>query len=1097
MTATPDPPDEPGGAAPAPDPDEPLAGETGPVRVVGIGASAGGLEAFEQFFPAVPAATGLAFVVVQHLDPTKTGILPELIGRMTPMPVAEAEDGMAIEPDHVYVVPPNRYLTVEEGRLRLRELQGGTHVQMSVDALFRSLAEDQRDRAVAVVLSGMGTDGTLGIAAVKEQFGLVLVQEPTSAPFDGMPHSAVGTGLPDYVAPAGELPGLLLEHIEREQAIAPAREPSSEETCARILALLRSRTGHDFSLYKANTVRRRIQRRMAVHRIERLAGYLEYLRENQGEVVLLFRELLIGVTQFFRDPEAWDVLRDRVLPELLLQRPPDAPFRAWVPGCSTGEEAFSLAIVLLEALDATGEDRGVEVQVFATDIDAQAIAAARQAVYPPNIEADVSPERLARFFSRQEDGSYRVRKEARELVVFAEQDVVADPPFTRLDLLCCRNLLIYFSPELQQRVLPVFHYSLLPGGILFLGSAETVGAAAGRFETVDPKWKIYRRAGGPAPFPEPFAVPRPRHPQGLARAGRTRGQALADRLQALLLRDYAAPGVVVNERGDVLHVSGRIGRYLEPPPGRATHNIFAMARDGLGIGIETALHRAYREHEPVRAEGLPLETDGATVPVDVLVRPAGEAPDLRDLMIVVFEEPPRSAHAAAAESAGEPPGWCEEELRRARERLQSTVEAMEASREDVQSAYEEMQSTNEELQSTNEELTTSKEELQSLNEELVTVNQELQRKIGELSKANNDVRNLLDATDIATLFLDRDLRIQRFTAPAKGVLNLIPSDMGRPVRDIALNLRYDRLAEDAREVLATLVPVERQVESGDGRWFLVRARPYRTVESAIEGVVFTFTEITAVKRLELELLQSREWLAQAQRIGHLGSWRWDIANDRVTVSDEWFRIYGLPVRDEAPPFAEFAALAAPERDLREVVREAMDGPVALEFLLTRPGGETRLIAATVRAAPAGGEPVEAIGAVLDITDRMRAEEELRTAHARLALASGACPARLFQQDRALRYVWVLGPPIPGTPDPLVGRTDADFLPPPEAHRLAAIKEGVIATGEPARTRTVRLQEGRTFAFDEEYEPWRDTYGTVVGITGRVVPVPEDGAGPAA
>ena len=804
-----------------------------------------------------------------------------------------------------------------------------------------------------------------------------------------MPHSAVGTGLPDYVAPAEKPRAPARAHRARAgDRPGPRAEP--EETCARILALLRSRTGHDFSLYKANTVRRRIQRRMAVHRIERLAGYLEYLRENQGEVVLLFRELLIGVTQFFRDPEAWDVLRDRVLPELLLQRPPDAPFRAWVPGCSTGEEAFSLAIVLLEALDATGEDRGVEVQVFATDIDAQAIAAARQAVYPPNIEADVSPERLARFFSRQEDGSYRVRKEARGPSSSPSRTwsrTRRSPAWTSLP-----QPVIYFSPE-AQRVLPVFTTASCPAG----------SSSSGRPRRSAPPPGASRRStrnGNLPPGGRPGTVPRalrrapPPAPAGLARAGRTRGQALADRSRpsssaTTPRRAWSSTSAATSSTSP----AGSAGA-LEPPPGRATQ-LFAMARtawdrdrDRAPPGLSRARARAGR--------GLPLETDGATVPVDVLVRPAGEAPDLRDLMIVVFEEPPRSAHAAAAESAGEPPGWCEEELRRARERLQSTVEAMEASREDVQSASEEMQSTNEETRAR-----TRSDDLEG-GARASTRARHGQWKPAEDRGLEGQQRRPepLDATDIATLFLDRDLRIQRFTAPAKGVLNLIPSDMGRPVRDIALNLRYDRLAEDAREVLATLVPVERQVESGDGRWFLVRARPYRTVESAIEGVVFTFTEITAVKRLELELLQSREWLAQAQRIGHLGSWRWDIANDRVTVSDEWFRIYGLPVRDEAPPFAEFAALAAPERDLREVVREAMDGPVALEFLLTRPGGEMRLIAATVRRA---GRRRAGRGDGAVLASRTGCGLSIfRTAHARLALASGARPARLFQQDRALR-----------------------------------------------------------------------------------------------
>ncbi len=502
----------------------PRAERPGPTRIVGIGASAGGREAFEQFFPALPSDSGLAYVVIQHRDPTKKGALAELVRRTTPLPVVEAGDGMAIEPDHVYVVPASRFLTVERGRCRLHEIKTSTHIQTSVDALFRSLAEDQRDRAAGVVLSGMGTDGTLGIGAIKDQLGLVLVQDPATAQFDGMPQSAAATGLADHVAPAAELPGLLLGHLESGRSTAPARKPSSAETTARILALVRAGTGHDFSLYKTNSVHRRIRRRMTVLRLERLGDYLQLLQQDPAEVDLLLRELMIGATQFFRDPGAWDALRDRALPGILGRKPPDGEFRAWVPGCSTGEEAFSLAIVLLEALEAAGDERRIPVQIFATDIDGEAIAAARRGLYPPKIEADVSAGRLGRFFVRQEDGRYRVGKEVRELVVFGEQNVVMDPPFIRLDLLSCRNLLIYFSAELQRRVLPIFHYSLLPDGILFLGSSETVGSPSPFFAPVRSPWKFFRRTGGRGAYPESFAVPRATQPPELARARRLAGK---------------------------------------------------------------------------------------------------------------------------------------------------------------------------------------------------------------------------------------------------------------------------------------------------------------------------------------------------------------------------------------------------------------------------------------------------------------------------------------------------------------------------------------------------------------------------------------------
>jgi two-component system, chemotaxis family, CheB/CheR fusion protein len=829
-----------------------------PFPIVGIGASAGGLEALEQFLRHVPASSGLAFVVVQHLDPTHKGMMVELLQRATPMKVLQVKDRAKVEPDRVYVIPPNKDLSILHGVLHLLAPVAPRGLRLPIDFFFRSLADDRQSRSIGVILSGMGSDGTLGLRAIKEQAGAVFVQEPASARFDAMPRSAIDAGLADVVASAEEIPARIVAYAahaprtaHRDLVLAGKTRSSIEKICV----LLRSQTGHDFSLYKRNTVYRRIERRMGLHQIDGIAAYVRYLQENPQEGLLLFSELLIGVTSFFRDPAVWEHLTTKVFPELLSERSSGGQLRAWVPGCSTGEEAYSLAIAFKEALASVRPEGSCSLQIFATDIDKDAVDRARQGVYPPNIESDVPAERLQRFFAPEENG-YRVRPEIREMVVFAQQNAIMDPPFTKLDLLCCRNLLIYLSPELQRKLLPLFHYSLVPGGILVLGSAETIGAASGLFAQADGKLRIYRRLDtasntGSVEFPASFHA-RPSAADA-ASARKATVPNLQDLAERFLKERYAPAAVLTNDDGDILYVSGRTGRYLEPAAGKANWNVHAMAREGLRHELGAAFRKAMRERSAVVRTGVRLDDGGA---VDVTIEPLLEPAALRGLAMVVFADAAlRAAVEPARKGRRAPPAVAalEQELRRVREEMQITREEMQTSQEELKSANEELQSTNEELQSTNEELTTSKEEMQSMNEELQTLNHELQAKVDELSRASDDMRNLLNSTDIATLFLDDALKVRRFTSQMPKIIKLIPGDVERPITDLASDLVYPDLAADARAVLQSLVPMETPAATVDGRWFSVRIMPYRTMDNRIDGVVITFVDITAAKELEATL----------------------------------------------------------------------------------------------------------------------------------------------------------------------------------------------------------------------------------------------------
>ncbi len=849
----------------------PLARE--PVTVVGIGASAGGLEALEQFLGQVPEGTGLAFVVVQHLDPDRKGAMPELLQRVTAMRVAQVKDRTRVLPGCVYVIPPNKDLSILGGVLHLLEPLSPRGLRLPVDLFLRALADDQRERSVGVILSGMGTDGTLGVTRIKEQGGLVLVQDPESAKFDSMPRSAIGTGLVDVVAPAAELPRRLLEvlrRVARPQLTGSLPEPHAHAALEKAVIVLRARFGHDFSQYKKSTLQRRVERRMALHQIEKVATYLRYLQENPQEQELLFNELLIGVTSFFRDPAAWARLRDKALPALISERPGGGVLRAWVAGCSTGEEAYSLAMVFKEALAKARPHARFSLQIFATDLDRNAVEVARRGVYPTNITADVSPERLRRFFVRGEGGGHQVAREIREMVTLAPHDIIKDAPFTRLDLLLCRNLLIYLEAELQRRLVPLFHYSLRPGGLLFLGSSETVGVQNGLFEVLDAKLRIYRRKETSArPGQVEFPTALLSHGFGRSPAAVEQAKPVAD-LQALVdglvLRQFSPAAVLATEGGELLYFSGRTGKYLEPPAGKANWNLFAMAGEGLLPGLRAAFKRAARQKRAVTARGLAVQQDGHSRGVDVTVVRVKEPESLRGTFLVVFHDLPTPAGAGPAKRGRAADGRrlhadLNREIRGLQQELQSTREDMQSSQEELRSANEELQSTNEELQSTNEELTTSKEEMQSMNEELQTVNGELQAKVDELSRTNNDMKNLLDSTDIATLFLDGALRVRRFTAQTTRLMKLIPGDVGRPVTDLASDLLYPGLGEDVREVLRTLAFREKEITTADGRWYSARIMPYRTLQDVIDGVVMTFTEITGAKLQEAELRSSRARVA--------------------------------------------------------------------------------------------------------------------------------------------------------------------------------------------------------------------------------------------
>ena len=848
--------------------------------VVGIGASAGGLGALLRFFEQMPAVNGMAFVVILHLSPTHESNAAEILQRATKMPVIQVSQRTSIQADHVYVIPPNYDLAMDDDHLQLTEPTRVSGKHVAIDLFFRTLAQVHKERAVAVVLSGTGSDGAAGLARVKERGGVTLVQAPEDADYDGMPKAAIATGMVDFVASVVDMPQRLLElwgnarrmrlpadaaavmHVTAEEGLEAAR--LAEEALRDIMALLRGYSKNDFRHYKRATVLRRIERRLHVNSLPDLPTYRDYLREHPEESKPLLQDMLISVTNFFRDHNAFEALERIALPELLENRSNEDDLRAWVAGCATGEEAYSIAIVLREQLDQ--KNLTCDLQVFATDIDEKAISDARSALYSGAISTDVSPLRLRQFFSKEHD-KFRVVKKVREKVLFARHNVLRDPPFSRLDLICCRNLLIYLDREAQTRVLEMFRFALKPGGYLFLGLSEAVDAAPSLFTVVDKKNRIYKvnpLANALRNLPLPVDIPRERS-VAIYKGSERIDPALASSadLHRRFIDQIVAPSVLIDAHHEVLHLSGNVGDFLLASSGEPSRNLLSNIPPALRTELRTALFQAAQSGKPVQARPIAVRRGDGQVYVQLNVRYFGEPGSASGLTLVMFEEvsdPPAKTPLESTDPAQQLFTQLENEIRRVKEQLHETVAQAETSTEDLKASNEELQAINEELRSASEELETSKEELQSINEELITVNYELKVKVDETGKVNDDLQNLITSADIATVFIDRVLRIKRFTPQAASIFNLIPTDVNRSLLDITHKLDYESLAGDAAEMLKTLKLVERPVSSSDGKQYLARMRPFRTNDDRIDGAVLTFVDVTALRQAEEKVRAGEERL---------------------------------------------------------------------------------------------------------------------------------------------------------------------------------------------------------------------------------------------
>jgi two-component system CheB/CheR fusion protein len=813
---------------------------------VGIGASAGGLVALEQFFEHLPLNTGLAFVVVQHTSPEHKTLLGSLLQRVTALPVRDAHNGVVLAPNHIYVMPTGGDLRVLRGCLHFHATHARQNLPSPIDALLISLAQDQGARAVGVVLSGMGHDGTLGLQAIHEAGGLCLAQQPNTAAFDSMPQSAIDAAVVDVVASPQEMIPLILERLA-----------STTDGLLSIVALLHQHLQHDFSLYKPSTLQRRVERRMHVHQLASMADYVAYLGDNTQERDLLFSEMLIGVTSFFRDEPVWQDLVDQVLPTLVAA-PRPGPLRAWVVGCSTGEEVYSLAMVLKEAQDAHPLST-TAVQIYATDLNPAAIAVARKGWYCEHAMAAVNDERRARFFTPHE-GGFSIHPDIRAMVMFARHDVISDPPFTRLDLLLCRNVLIYFNATLQRRLIPLFHFSLRAAGVLVLGSAETVGRTPNLFKSLSPKSRLYRRlepsaAPGAVVFPvsrrAPARTPNQELPVPTSASAPPRNlQSLADQL---LLQTFSPAAVMVNPLGDIVYISGRTGQFLEPAAGKANWNIHVMLRPDIRAPIAMGLAEALQTGQAVVLNGLPIQGDEHRL-LQVTVHPLQSPASLAGMAMVIFKE--WDVPTVAPDDLTHPHASLHAKLHSANTTLQTLRHEMQLSKDHMLALNESLKVSNEELQMTNEEMTTSKEEAQSMNEELQTINTELQTRLDDLALAQSDMQNLLNSTDIATLYLDNELNVRRYTEQAVGLFHLREADVGRPLSDLANTLDYPQLQDDVKDTLRTLEPCTKSVTAADGRWFSVRIMPYRTLANVVNGAVLTFIDISNAKALEFRLRQA-------------------------------------------------------------------------------------------------------------------------------------------------------------------------------------------------------------------------------------------------
>jgi two-component system CheB/CheR fusion protein len=951
--------------------------------VVAIGASAGGLEPAMDLFEKMPARSGMAFVLIQHLRPDRETMLPEIVGKKTNMPVRLAEDGIDVEADHVYVIRPGRTLTIRHGKLHLGEPVARPMRSRPIDDFFKSLAEEQRERAVAIILSGMGSNGTAGAQAIKAVGGLCIAQEPETAAFPSMPQHLIDAGYADYVLRPGDIPEVLLAYAGHpyardrgDEAVSTALQREQQQL-REIMAILRTRTRHDFGGYKKPTVLRRIQRRMGLSRVTRLGDYARILRQTPSEVTALADDLLIHVTGFFRDPAAWVTLHERAIVPLVTAREPGSSIRAWVAACSSGEEAYSLGMLLIEECER--QDKRLDIKIFATDTAERTLHNARQGIYPGGIEAEIPPDRLERFFQR-EDAIYRVRPELREIVVFAPQNVLRDPPFSRLDIVTCRNMLIYLEPEMQQRVLAMLHFGLRDGGVLFLGTSEMASGGEALFETVDKKARIFRRVRGSRARDLHFPIPGVTAPSADQPAAERNPQSPRATVQQItaraLLHRHVPAAVAVDRDLRILYFHGDTSPFLSQPAGEPTRDLMEVVAHAIRAAVREAVRRAVEPGANAGMDSAMVERPGGARDLVLVKASTVTGSDDGEHLVISFTAVPVPAAEAVGEARAN-----SESVRSMRDDLQDLVEELQTSNEELKAAHEEVVSTNEELQSTNEELETSREEMQSLNEELSTVNSQLQAKVEEYQAVSNDLASLLTSTDLAVLFLDTRFCIRRFTTQARDLVDVIETDIGRPLSDLALKFDDPNLFADAKLVLERLAPSEREVRGEEGRWYFRRITPYRSAENRIDGVVIAFLETTARRTAEEALRASEEQFRRAIEEAPIPVILLADDGEIVQMSKAWTAVTGYTLRD-TPALENWLPFVQPEgaAELRRQMRalfDSADATIGLELSVKTLAGEWRYwkFNAAAPGALRDGRRM-CVAMAVDITDRKLAESEL-------------------------------------------------------------------------------------------------------------------------
>lgn len=969
---------------------------TTPDYYVAVGASAGGLEAIDEFFTSMPVDSGIGFIVIQHLSPDYKSLMVELLSKKTAMPVFRAENGMPVLPNHVYLIPPKKNLSIFHGKLLLSEQDHSKGINLPIDVFLSSLAEDQSEKAIAVILSGTGSDGMRGVRMVKENGGMVMVQDEDSAKFNGMPRAAISTGLADFILKPAEMPKQLLSYIQRPYAAMAARSEtllSDEDGLTKIFSLLREKCKVDFTFYKPNTVTRRIERRMTVTQSEKIGDYVAYLNNYPAEITTLFRELLIGVTSFFRDQSAWDMLAKDVLPDLI-RAAEGRELRFWVAACSTGEEAYSLAITLREAMDTLGLWR--EAKIFATDIDRDAIHFAAAGVYPESVAADLAPRYLSKYFIKKDD-SFHVARSIREMVVFAQHNLIKDPPFTNLDLVSCRNVLIYLQPNLQRKVLDYFNFALNQNGILFLGASETTGESADYFELLDTKNKLYRAKGRVRPFNESNQAPSATDTRArelkdryslIRRSFRTHDDDhLLERFLQSLSGDYLPLSVIINEQMEALHIIGDTEGYFKIPTGKPTSDISKMAVKELAIPLSTGIQKVFRQGKELRFSNISIHSLGKTI--DLRLRPLAPMKNQEALVAALISE-------AHKESGADRPTEtytydlskeAEQRLRDMEQELQFTSENLQATIEELETSNEELQATNEELLASNEELQSTNEELQSTNEELFTVNAEYHSKIIELTELQNDVDNIFDSTHVGWLLLDENLEIRRFSSRIGAIFKILESDIGRPITHVSHYLVNQDPVADIRQVQCCETETTKEVMAADGSWYMMRILPYKIAPKAFSGTLLSFTDISEIKKAQMETLESERKFATVADTSPALVWTSGVDKACNWFNKTWLDFTGRTLAEE---LGDGWTQGVHPDDLDTCVgiyAQAFDKrePFIMRYRLRRHDGTYRLIEDRGQPRYTGKNQFAGyIGSCIDISDQVQCTEALAEATKRIA-----------------------------------------------------------------------------------------------------------------